>query len=112
MQGKLADAATIHVYFPHYQNYNDTQMLADPLSFEHFIGRAFTVAFDNAEYLAQAAPAHLRIWVTEAGVEGSAQRWVDALTLMAFDALLALDNRTDLVLPCECDSHRHILSSC
>eukprot|EP01047_Picozoa_sp_COSAG01_P024957 COSAG01_NODE_1559_length_9922_cov_47.974651_4_plen_587_part_00 len=95
---KLADAATVHVYFPEYQHYNDSQMLADAESFEHFIGRAFTVAYDNAEYQSQTVPAHLKIWVTEAGTGGS-QRWVDALLLTTLDALLALNRRTDLVLP-------------
>ena len=99
--GKAADAATIHVYFSEYQNYNATQMLADPTSFEHFIGRAFTAAFDNAEWTALSVPLHLRIWVTEAGLFGSrptARTWVDALTVVALDCLLALSNRTDLIL--------------
>ena len=95
---KLADAATVHVYFPEYQHYNDSQMLDDPLSFEHFLSRAFTAAFDNAEYQALSIPSHLRIWVTEAGTGGS-QRWIDALMLTTLDALFALSNRTDLVLP-------------
>ena len=98
--GKRADAATVHVYFAEYQNYNATQMLADPLSFQHFIGRAFTAAFDNAEYQST-MPQHLKIWVTEAGLYGSNpthRTWVDALTLVALDCLLALSQRTDLIL--------------
>ena len=98
---RQADAATMHLYFSEYQNYNASQMLADPLSFDHFIGRAFTTAFDNAEHQAQAVPLHLRIWVTEAGLYGSDpthRTWVDALTIVALDCLLALSNRTDLIL--------------
>lgn len=54
-------------------------MLADPLSFEHFLGRAFTVAFDNTEYQAQSIPAHLRSGLLQ-------QVWT-------------ISNRTDLVMP-------------